>query len=118
MLAIIKTGGKQYLVKKGDKIKIEKIDGKEGDEVNFTDVLLLAYSPEGSAEQKLEIGKPIIKNAKVIGTILKQGKGKKIIIYKYKPKKRYSKKAGHRQAFTEVEIKEIAFLSTNSSSLV
>ena len=109
MLAIIKTGGKQYLVKKGDKIKIEKIDGKEDDEVNFTEVLLLVYNPLGSAEQKLEIGKPLIKNAKVIGKILKQSRGKKIIIFKYKPKKRYQKKAGHRQHYTEVEIKEIAF---------
>lgn len=110
MLAVIKTGGKQYLVKKGDKIKIEKLDGKEGNEVNFTEVLLLAYSPKGSAEQKkqkVEIGKPFLKDAKVVAKILKQGKGEKVIIFKYKAKKRYKKKAGHRQLYTEIEIKDI-----------
>lgn len=101
MLAVIRTGGKQYLVKEGQKIKIEKIAGKEGDNVEFAEILLLAD------DKKIEIGKPIIKNAKVVGKILKQGRGKKIIIFKYKPKKRYQKKAGHRQYFTEVEIKEI-----------
>lgn len=101
MLAIIKTGGKQYLVKKGDRIKIEKIKGKEGKEVGFTDVLLIQKG------KKIEIGTPKVKNAKVIGKILKQGKGDKVIIFKYKPKKRYKKKTGHRQPYTEVEIKDI-----------
>ena len=101
MLAVIKTGGKQYLVKKGDKIKIEKLEGKEGSEINFTDVLLL------QKDKKVEIGKPIIKDAKVVAKILEQGKGKKIIIFKYKSKKRYKKKAGHRQPYTEIEIKDI-----------
>jgi len=101
MLAVIKTGGKQYLVKKGDKIKIEKLEGKEGSEINFTDVLLL------EKDKKVEIGKPIIKDAKVVAKILEQGRGKKIIIFKYKAKKRYKKKAGHRQPFTEIEIKDI-----------
>ena len=103
MLAIIKTGGKQYLVSPKQKIKIEKINGKEGDEVEFTEVLLLEKN------KKLEIGKPLIKNAKVVGKILKQGKGKKVIIFKYKAKKREQTKKGHRQTFTEVEIKEILF---------
>jgi large subunit ribosomal protein L21 len=103
MLAVIKTGGKQYLVSPNKKIKIEKIEGKEGDKIEFTEVLLV------QKDKNIEIGKPIIKNAKVIGTILEQGRRKKIIIFKYKPKKRYKKKAGHRQHFTEVEIKEILF---------
>lgn len=103
MIAIIKTGSKQYLVKEGDKIKIEKIEGKKGEEIEFADVLLV------QDDKKVEIGKPIIKDVKVVGEILEQGKGKKIIIYKYKPKKRYKKKAGHRQLYTEVEIKEILF---------
>lgn len=116
MIAVIKTGGKQYLVKKGDKIKIEKLDKKEGEEINFTDVLLLASGPEGlkarrEKNKKMEIGKPIIKDAKVIGKILKQGRGEKVIIFKYKSKKRYKKKAGHRQPFTEVEIKDILLSS-------
>lgn len=104
MLAVIKTGGKQYLVRKGDKIKIEKLDKKEGEQIEFTDVLLL------EKDKKVEIGKPIIKNAKVIGKILKQGRGKKVIIFKYKSKKRYSKKAGHRQPYTEVEIRDIVMI--------
>jgi large subunit ribosomal protein L21 len=106
-IAIIRTGGKQYIIKQGQKIEIEKIAGKQGDKVEFKEVLLLAYNPKGSAEQKLEIGKPLVKSAKILATILKQGRGEKIIVFKYKPKKRYQKKSGHRQYFTEVEIKEI-----------
>jgi len=98
MLAVIKTGGKQYLVSKGDKIKIEKIERKEGEEVVFDKVLLL------EKRGKVSIGNPFIKGAKVTGKILKQGKGKKVVIFKHKPKKRYKIKKGHRQTFTEVEI--------------
>ena len=101
MLAVIKTGGKQYLIKKGDKIKVEKIEGKEGKEINFTDILLV------QKDKKIEIGTPLVKNVKVVGETLKQGRGDKIIVFKYKSKKRYKKKAGHRQPFTEVEIKNI-----------
>ena len=111
MLAVIKTGGKQYIVSPGQKIKIEKIgnkpssvksaEGKEGSEVIFEEVLLLQKG------NKLEIGTPFAKSAKVIGKILKQGKTKKVIVFKYKPKTRYKKKAGHRQLYTEVEIKSI-----------
>jgi len=101
MLAIIKTGGKQYLVSPGDKIKIEKIDKKEGKDIVFKEVLLVEKN------RKVEIGSPLVKGAKVIGKVLKQGKGKKIIVFKYKPKKRYKKKKGHRQLFTEVEIVKI-----------
>ena len=100
-IAVIKTGGKQYLVSPGKKIKIEKIEGKEGGEIEFTEVLLFA------TDKIVEIGKPTIKGAKVIATILGQGKGKKVIIFKYKAKKREATKKGHRQTFTEVEIKEI-----------
>ena len=103
MIAVIKTGGKQYLVKEKNKIKIEKIDGKEGDQVEFTDVLLLEKN------KHVEVGKPIIKNAKVIGKILKQGRYDKVIVFKYKAKKREQTKKGHRQTFTEVEIKDILF---------
>jgi large subunit ribosomal protein L21 len=108
VLAVIKTGGKQYIVTPGKKIKIspsslklgetEKIKGKE---LIFDKVLLLEKN------KKIEIGQPFIKNAKVIGKVLKQGKGKKVIVFKYKPKKRYKKKKGHRQKFIEVEIKKI-----------
>lgn len=101
MLAVIKTGGKQYLVSPGQKIKIEKIDKKEGKEIIFKEVLLLEKG------RKIEIGTPLVKGAKVIGKILKQAKAKKIIVFKYKAKTRYKKKKGYRQSFTEVEITKI-----------
>lgn len=101
MLAVIKTGGKQYIINPGQKIKIEKIEGGEGSEVIFSDVLLL------EKDGKIDVGNPLVKNAKVTGKILSQGKGEKVIIFKYKPKKRYHVKKGHRQLFTEVEITEI-----------
>ncbi len=110
MLVVIKTGGKQYLVKKGDKIKVEKLEGKEKSEVEFTDVLLV------QKEKETIIGKPIIKGVKVVAKILEQGKGKKILIFKYKAKKRYKKKTGHRQPYTEIEIKDILFSTKKSVS--
>ena len=100
-IAVIKTGGKQYIVSPKQKIKIEKVAGKQGDKVEFKEVLLF------SNDKIIEIGKPLIKGAKVIAKILQQGRDKKIIVFKYKPKKRYAKKAGHRQHFTEVQISEI-----------
>lgn len=100
-LAIIRTGGKQYLVEPGKKIKVEKIESEEGSEVAFEDVLLLEKG------KKVEVGKPLVKGAKVMGKVLKQDKNKKVIIFKYKPKTRYKKKAGHRQPYTEVEITKI-----------
>ncbi len=101
MLAVIKTGGKQYKVSPGDKIKIEKIQEEEGKQVSFDEVLLVQEKDE------LKIGDPFVKNTKVVGKVLSQGKGKKITILKYKPKTRYKKKMGHRQPFTEVEILDI-----------
>ena len=100
-LAVIRTGGKQYMVAPGQKIKIEKIEGKEGKEITFKDVLLL------EKRKKLEIGDPLVKEAKVIGKILKQAKGEKIIVFRYRRKTRYKLKKGHRQPFTEVEITKI-----------
>lgn len=101
MIAVIKTGGKQYLVKPGDKIKVEKLDKKEGEQIAFSDVLLVEKS------KKLEIGNPLVR-AEVTAKILKHGKGDKIIVFKYKSKKRYSRKIGHRQPFTEIEIIKIS----------
>jgi len=108
--AVIRTGGKQYLVSPGKKIKVDLpaslreklLTGKiEGEEITFDEVLLL------EKDGKLEIGQPLVKNTKVIGKVLKQGRSKKIVVFKYKPKKRYKVKKGHRQAFTEVEITKI-----------
>lgn len=101
MLAVIKTGGKQYLVKPGDKIKVEKLDKKEGQEIVFSDVLLVEKN------KKLEIGTPKVKDTKVEAKILKHGKAEKVIVFKYKPKTRYKKKRGHRQPYTEIEIVSI-----------
>lgn len=101
MLAVIKTGGKQYKVSEGDKIKIEKLENAEGEEVIFPEVLLLEN------EKEILIGTPFVENAQVKAKVLKQGKNEKVIIFKYKPKKRYKVKKGHRQPFTEVEITEI-----------
>ncbi len=110
MFAVIKTGGKQYLVSPGDKIKIEKIDKAEGKEVTFGQVLLLQ---KGKA---IKIGTPLVKGAKVKARVLKQDRAKKVIIFKYKAKKRYQKKMGHRQPYTEVEILKILLSSQKSAS--
>lgn len=98
MIAIIKTGGKQYKVKVGDRIKVEKIEGKEGSKTVFKNVLFI-----GDAKS-IKIGSPLIKGAKVEGKILKTAKGKKVVGIKFKAKKRYKVKFGHRQTMTEVEI--------------
>ena len=110
MLAVIKTGGKQYIVKPGDKIKVEKLEAEEGKEVIFSEVLLLEKS------KKLEIGTPFVKGAKVGAKVLSQGKGKKLIIFKYKPKKRYKRKIGHRQRFTEIEILAISVHNNSTAN--
>ena len=100
MFAVIRTGSKQYLVSPGDKIKIEKLETDEGKEIIFDQVLLLEKN------KALKIGDPLVKDAKVKAKVLKQDRAKKVIIFKYKPKKRYQKKMGHRQPYTEVEILE------------
>ena len=86
MLAVIRTGGKQYIVSPGKKIKIESKSKKEGSEITFPEVLLLEKG------KQIEIGTPFVKNVKVIGKVLKQGKSKKVVIFKYKAKKRYKVK--------------------------
>lgn len=99
--AIIKTGGKQYKVSEGKIIKVEKLDVKEGETVDFNEVLLL------SKDKKTEIGTPFVNGAKVTGKVLMQGRNKKVIVFKYKPKKRYKVKKGHRQPYSEIEIIKI-----------
>jgi large subunit ribosomal protein L21 len=101
MFAVIKTGGKQYKVSPGDKVKIEKLKHEEGEDVIFSDVLLVEN------ENDLIIGTPLIKGAEVKAKVLKQDRSEKVIVFKYKPKKRYKVKKGHRQPFTEVEIIDI-----------
>ncbi len=101
MIAVFETGGKQYLVSPGDKIKIEKINKSEGEDVVFDRILLLE---DGG---NVKIGKPLLEKASVKGKVIKQGRGKKVIVFKHKPKKRYRVKNGHRQYYTEVEILDI-----------
>ena len=96
-LAVIKTGGKQYIVKEGDRLKVEKINAPEGDNFDFDKVLLIA-------DKEVNIGAPFVEDAKVGAKVLKQGRGKKQIVFRYHSKVRYRKKKGHRQDFTEVEI--------------
>ncbi|OHA64893.1 MAG: 50S ribosomal protein L21 [Candidatus Wildermuthbacteria bacterium RIFCSPHIGHO2_01_FULL_48_27b] len=97
-IAVIKTGGKQYVVAPSKKIKVEKLPAEEGSDIEFSEVLLTENG------KGIEIGAPLVKGAKVKGKILKQGKGKKVVIFKFKPKKRERVKTGHRQPYSEVEI--------------
>ena len=100
MYAIIATGGKQYKVAEGDIIKIEKLGVEAGETVTFDQVLVVNNG-------ELSIGCPTVEGATVTATVVKEGKGKKVIVYKYKRKTGYHKKNGHRQLFTQVKIDKI-----------
>ena len=101
MYAVIEACGKQYKVTKGDVVFFEKLDVEEGKNVTFDNVVLL------SNEGKVEVGTPYVKGIKVEGKVVAHGKGKKIIVFKYKAKKNYKRKQGHRQPYTKVEITAI-----------
>ncbi|OGL46752.1 MAG: 50S ribosomal protein L21 [Candidatus Schekmanbacteria bacterium RBG_16_38_10] len=101
MYAIIETGSKQYRVSEGDVIKVEKLKGNIGDAVEINDVLLI------KKENETKVGNPMISNAKVVGEIVETGKGKKIIIFKFKRRKNYRRKRGHRQPYTTLKINQI-----------
>jgi large subunit ribosomal protein L21 len=101
MYAIIETGGKQYRVQQGDTIEIEKLDFGTGDEVTFDAVLRVG---EGN---DLLIGQPNVVGSKVIGQLVRQDRGEKIVVGKYKRRKKYRRRTGHRQSISVVEIKEI-----------
>jgi len=101
MYAIIKACGRQYKVKEGDIIEMEKLRADEGQTVTFDEVVLV------SDDNDVKIGKPIIEGASVQAQVLEHGKGPKITIFKYKPKKDYRKKQGHRQPYTKVRITSI-----------
>lgn len=100
MYAIVKTGGKQYCVEVGKKISVEKLDVEVGSEVTLDEVLFIGGD-------KVEIGAPLVKGAKVTAKVLEQGKGKKIRIFKYKAKSNYRRRQGHRQPFTLLEVTAI-----------
>jgi len=101
MIAVIETGGKQYLVSSGKKIKIEKLETEQDKSVDFDKILLVADG------ENVKLGRPYVEGAKVSAKVLKQGKSNKVIVFKYHAKKRYHKKKGHRQPYTEVEIVSI-----------
>ena len=101
MYAVIEACGKQYKVTKGDVVFFEKLDVEEGKKVTFDKVVLL------SEEGKVEVGAPYVNGIKVEGKVVAHGKGKKIIVFKYKAKKNYRRKQGHRQPYTKVEITAI-----------
>lgn len=104
--AIIKTGGKQYKVEKGTKLRVEKLNKKEGSDTSFSDVLLYKHGA------RVEVGTPKISGVKVVGRVLEHAKADKVITYKYRRRKRSSKKKGHRQPHTLVEIIEITQSAT------
>ena len=101
MYAVVSTGGKQYKVQEGEVLRIEKIPGNVGDTVSFDRVLMV------SDGENVRIGQPVLDNAAVDGQIAEQGKAKKIIVFKYKRRKRYRRKQGHRQQYTAVRIDRI-----------
>ena len=101
MYAIIESCGKQYKVAEGDVVFFEKLDVEEGKKVTFDNVVLV------SDDKKVEVGAPYVKGVKVEGKVVSHGKGKKIIVYKYKAKKNYRRTQGHRQPYTKVEITKI-----------
>lgn len=101
MYAIIESCGKQYKVAEGDVVFFEKLDVEEGKKVTFDSVVLV------SDDKKVEVGAPYVKGVKVEGKVVAHGKGKKILVYKYKAKKNYRRTQGHRQPYTKIEITKI-----------
>jgi large subunit ribosomal protein L21 len=99
---VIKTGGKQYRVEQGDTLAIERLEGDTGTQVSFGEVLLVG------SDNETKIGRPLLAGASVTGTIVEQGRAKKIIVFKFRRRKNYKRKKGHRQYFTRVRIESIA----------
>lgn len=98
MYAVIKSGGKQYKVRKGDTIRVEKIDAEEGGEIRLNDVLMVADGED------ISVGTPVVPGAKVAATVKSHGRGAKIKVIKFRRRKHHRKQMGHRQAYTELEI--------------
>lgn len=102
MYAVIETGGKQYKVAEGDVIYVEKLDAEVDSTVELGNVLIVSKDDE-----ELVVGKPVVEGAKVNAKVLAQGKSKKVVVFKYKAKKDYRKKQGHRQPYTKLQIEKI-----------
>ncbi|WP_297634052.1 50S ribosomal protein L21 [uncultured Clostridium sp.] len=100
MYAVVKTGGKQYRVQEGDVLFIEKLEVEVDSTVELTEVLAVGG-------ETLKVGTPVVEGAKVVAKVLSQGKAKKVTVFKYKPKKDYRRKAGHRQPYTKIVIEKI-----------
>ena len=98
MYAVVQTGGKQYKVEKGETLRIEKIPGEVGSRVTFDKVLMVADG------ETIKVGQPVLENAAVSASIIEQDKAKKILVFKYKRRKRYRRKQGHRQPYTAIRI--------------
>jgi large subunit ribosomal protein L21 len=101
MYAVVKTGGKQYRVSPGDSLDVERLPFEVGEQIELDQVLLVA---NGSGVQ---VGRPLVEGAKVKATVTRQLKGRKVIVFKYKPRNRYRRKKGHRQQYTRLRIDEI-----------
>lgn len=109
MYAIIESCGKQYKVSEGDVVFFEKLDSEVGKKVTFKEVVLV------SDDKKVEVGAPYVKGAKVEGKVVEHGKGKKILVYKYKAKKNYRRTQGHRQPYTKVQITKVALAAEKAA---
>ena len=101
MYAVVRTGGKQVRVSLGESVRVEKLDGAVGEQIELSEVLLVGGAGD------LKVGTPVVDGAKVVGTITAQGRGPKITIFKAKRRKGYRRKLGHRQAFTEIHIDSV-----------
>jgi large subunit ribosomal protein L21 len=101
MYAVVRTGGKQVRMQPGESVRVEKLEGGVGDQIELAEVLLVG------GESDLKVGRPIVEGARVVGTITAQGRGPKIVVFKKKRRKNYSRKTGHRQDYTEIRVDRI-----------
>ena len=102
MYAVVKTGGKEYRISQGDLIRVEKMEGKVGDQVTMKDILMVSH------EGQVQVGNPLLANAVITGEIVQQVKGKKVLIYKMKRRKNYRRTKGHRQTYTYIRVNDIS----------
>lgn len=100
MYAVIKTGGKQYRVSEGDRLRVEKLSGEVGSKIEFADILMIGG-------EKVSVGAPLVKGAKVTAEITAQDRAKKVIVFKFRRRKNYRRKNGHRQPFTELKVTSV-----------
>ena len=102
MYAVVKTGGKEYRISQGDLIRVEKMEGKVGDQVTMKDILMVSH------KDQVQVGNPLLANAVIKGEIVQQVKGKKVLIYKMKRRKNYRRTKGHRQTYTYIRVNDIS----------